>query len=402
MSMRIEKYYLFLILLVYLSPFIDAINGYVMLSNVSLQGTFGSIGQIFKGFMLLLAIFIVPSKYRIIIFIVMAYLVFIELIPVIFHQNIRSFMIGFAYLQKIVFSVSVVMIIYQSIHKIGEMEVIRIFRNGALIYALILIFSTLIGAGFSTYPAGSFGSKGLFASGNGLSIYLGSMSLISIYFYKMEKNIFNLTFCWIILGACVLVGTKASIVFFSFSVLILFFYGSLATKLVFSVVMLSLVFSTSVVNDASKVVFDVIWHRYENSENIFVFLASARDGFVADAFQEFNIQSFYILRVIFGLGIYMSFRDFSGDISIYDTLETDFFDVFFAYGVIGLMGYLFVFLHGVYISLVRKKYALAFCFIPTYAYSLIAGHILFNSMSIIPLLLVYALLLNSNSVKIDA
>jgi hypothetical protein len=267
-------------------------------------------------------------------------------------------------------------------------KILRIFRNSAIIYALIFFLSIALGLSYSTYQEGNFGSKGLFASGNALSIYFGSMSLIGLYIFSLSRRRLDLFLSGFLMISALFVGTKTSILFISLYFFLLFYTVSYFYKLLLLIflVVLSLSFY-----DLFGLFFDVIVHRFENSDSISSFLASSRDVFVINALSNFYTEGFYVLRLVFGLGVYMSFRALSDDISLYDTLENDIFDIFFSYGFIGLFVYISFYLVHVFRAIMFKNFEALVIFSSMFFLSALIGHVLFDAMAVIPLVLSAAL-----------
>jgi hypothetical protein len=160
-----------------------------------------------------------------------------------------------------------------------------------------------------------------------------------------------------------------------------------------AIVVLSLLFLWERIVDIFSVVFDVIIFRYNNSPSIIAFLASNRDNYVKGAFEIFGSSEFVAFRSLFGSGIYLSFRDYRNLQLPLDTLESDFFDLFFSYGIIGISLYLIIIALGMYVSIRKSQYLLFTTWTSLCAYSLIGGHMLFNSMSNIAFLVLILLIL---------
>jgi hypothetical protein len=77
------------------------------------------------------------------------------------------------------------------------------------------------------------------------------------------------------------------------------------------------------------------------------------------------------------------------DLDFFDTLETDFFDIFFFYGVLGLSLYIVFFILSLIRAINNRNYFNGFIFFLVFVYSAVAGHVLFNSMSVVSLVLLY-------------
>jgi hypothetical protein len=138
--------------------------------------------------------------------------------------------------------------------------------------------------------------------------------------------------------------------------------------------------------DMFRVVFDVVVKRYENSESLILFLGSGRIGYVENAMQVFLAQSDIILRLLFGSGAFLSFQN-PDYVSIYDTLETDLFDVLFMYGLVGVSTFLTFFAYIGYC--LRKYFIFILAFTVLFFHSIVAGHVLFNGMSSFPIVMLF-------------
>ncbi len=130
-----------------------------------------------------------------------------------------------------------------------------------------------------------------------------------------------------------------------------------------------------------SIAFDVIILRYNNSPNLLKFLASNRDSYIKDAFEAFGNSNFLPFRIMFGSGVFLSFRNYENLTLPYDTLESDLFDIFFSYGILGSIFFISIIFWGIYLSLKKKQYIFLITWCALCFYSLIAGHMLFNSMS---------------------
>lgn len=376
---------IFLAFFCYTVPFIDAANGFLVLSG-SGEGSAGTIGQLYKAAILIVGWLIIRKK--LIVALLAIYLLLIEQIGLMLHQTLGFFLIGFAYSFKLIFAAVIYFLIVDLVKKYGACRVVRLFRNSAVLYSIIFFLSIFLGVSHATYVEGSFGSKGLFSSGNALSIYFGSMSLIGLYLFFLSKSKLDLFYSFVLLVSVLFVGTKTSILFVALYFLLLTYKVSSIYKILFLSFFALLTLSFY---DYFSLFFDVIVYRFENSESFSSFLASSRDVFVINALSTFNIEGFYLLRLIFGLGVYMSFRTVSDDISLYDTLENDFFDVFFSYGFIGSIVYIMFFLFHAVKAIASRNITILLIFCVMYLLSALVGHVLFDAMAIVPLILSAAL-----------
>jgi hypothetical protein len=98
------------------------------------------------------------------------------------------------------------------------------------------------------------------------------------------------------------------------------------------------------------------------------------------------------VRFFTGGGSILSFQKL--DNFKYDTLETDLFDIFFMYGIAFALIYLFIIFYFLYKTLEQKKYILFLLFLLMSFHSIMAGHIIFNAMSFIIVILLMPLVLD--------
>lgn len=377
-ELQLVKLFLFLTFL--MSPFVDGLNGYFVLNGLSLEGGSGSIGQIYRFLIFLLALLIIcKTKHFLYILFIFTYFFFLESFSFFLHGEFSGFLVGIIYANKILYIIAVFFALTKAVKFVGLDCVIKLFVFSAFICAFILGVTTFFGVNSTTYATGG-GTKGVFASGNGLSVFLGAASLIAYNSYMNKGGGVYFVLFFIVLFACISVGTKASIIFLLVSSIFVFANADYRVKL--------LIFSSgcylflSAVNLRDLFIFfDVIGARYDNSPSFFSFLASSRDVFFEEAYSQYVVDGFFALRVLFGLGVFVSYRDPTISIGAYDTLESDFLDVFYMYGVFGVLAYLGLFIF-IFLSFIKKKRMyLAVVSLCTFSYSLVAGHVLFNAMS---------------------
>ena len=113
---------------------------------------------------------------------------------------------------------------------------------------------------------------------------------------------------------------------------------------------------------------------------VFTFIMSSRDSFVKDAFREYDTTGFLVLRIFTGLGAFLSFRKPHTNLG-FDTLENDVFDIFFMYGLIGLLAYFGIILFALKKLVVKKQLEWLAFSSAIFVYSMIAGHSVFNQTS---------------------
>lgn len=359
----------------------DMLNGYMVIGKIIPENGLASPSQV--GRLVAIIGLLMISVYKrlnaawIFVFI---YLFFIEIYAAFLHSNDAGFFFGLVNISKLVYLSILYLVIKDYFHKDYASAVSflgKLIKWNLLLISLSLIFSTLTGVGNSTYGYG-FGTKSFFASGNGLGVYLGVMTLVSIYLRraKLYEGI-SLNTLLLISLSMALIGSKAALVF-SIICILHVIWISKYRSLGIVVISLLCIFGSYYLIEAFNLLFDVVSKRYDNSSSLIEFLGSGRYDYVSNAFSELFSQSNVVFRVLFGGGAFLSFQSPSLATG-YDTLETDVFDALFMYGMFGAL-----FLLGMYIYILVKLIRNWILFLAAtlcILHSLLAGHVIFNGMS---------------------
>jgi hypothetical protein len=282
----------------------------------------------------------------------------------------------------------------------------------SLLVLVINIFLKLFGLGFPMYVLDALergskgidiGSKGFFYAGNEVSAVLIILSSFLMYWYQLFDK--KILFIFIgILAVCTglfitsktaILGTIFTLFYFSLfnpnrngisikKVLSYFFFLFIITPLSLYII-LDYLKSSDIMQR-----FAFFWKELD----IYTFILSNRNTFLFDFFEIFK-KEYNIIEMIIGVG-QSTFETLNND----HIIELDFFDIYFAYGVIG------VFLFLSYISFIVIKSKLKsinkkmFIFSPYTGYisillillSFLSGHIFNSGMAAIYMGCVFSLM----------
>lgn len=402
-TFRISAVTLTLFLIFLLNPFADALTGYLVGTGLMSENAAFSPSQIFRLFLtVILFVQLGHSKDFYFFLVTVFYLLIIELVSFLFHQYPPGLLTGIISSYKLSFCLLLYLIInrYIQSRKIGVSDIIHYFILSATIYAGIILLSNILGIGFDVYGDG-LGSKGIFTSGNGLGIFIGVAGLFSLYTYfstKQKKEIIRL---FLFLYVLVNLLSKAAIILTLAILLISFFYAKRVYKLftVIGIIALLLYYNSYIIELITTAT-SVVTYRYEHADSLRHFLLSGRVEYMNYAFEQYSLAGFLFLRLFFGLGYFVSFRNpfannFWDESSSF--LECESFDVFFMYGFLGLFLYILLFIYGLKKAIhLKGKYTSIFkiAWIVIYLHSAFAGHVLFNGMSIIAFVTILIVLTN--------
>lgn len=399
--MKISFNKLILILLFIVSPFFDSLTGFLVLSKVFSEAFLGSPSQLIRAVIFFLIM--LTLKDRTLILLLLALLIFgiLETVYAFYHESFVGYAKGVLYDYKILYIYVLILFLKKYLNSSSTIDSIsprealhKYILYTVFVYAILLLIPRVLGVGFSTYDEGTFGSKGFFPSQNGLGVFLGVVINLSIYAFWQSSYRALLYRGGIILGiiSLVLLGTKTAIIFTLFS----FFHVYLKTRssikyIVLMIIGAFIILKMATIWSASQIIFDVVVWRYQHADSIGDFIFSGRNKYVLDAFNTYNIDSFP-LRVIIGFGSFVSFQDPTMIIESYDTLETDLFDIFFSYGLVGVVGYFYIIFKGIYRSVLVKNYSYFVIWMLLCLHSVFAGHVIFASFSALSVALLYSLI----------
>lgn len=369
---------LLLICLFILLPIFDAINGYLVVKGVIASAGLASPSQLGRLMVTALIFYILVSKKLTVLPVfLLLYLLTVETFSALYHQSQYGFTYGIVSAYKLGYLMLLTIILKHYTKTEEGINQLGIFlKYNLIIIASMLYFSTITGIGNSTYGFG-FGTKSFFASGNGLGLYLGigSLFLIGLRHHKLI-HFSHRSLLYIVLSIA-LIGSKAALILCAINLLCLVMLSKYRTSFIVVFSIIVFIFLPTII-DTLSVLFDVIFRRLNNSDNLILYLGSGRIDYVTDAFDVFFQGDPNPFRLLFGMGAYTSFQN-PLFVREFDTLETDFFDLLFMYGLLSVISFLGII--GVVLFKLRKYKVLFLGMLLLSLHSIIAGHVLFNGMS---------------------
>ena len=317
------------------------------------------------------------------------------------HLNFKAFLYGVVFSIKLLFTVSCYFFVAGWLNQDKEKTVytIKQITNYGTIIAFLVLTAYFSGFHIPNYGIG-MATRGLFISGNGLGIVLG-ISTIFLVHYTKDINLLSLSHILFLIATTTLLGTKASLIFLFFSLLLLaiklFRQSPIIAALLITIISIYLLVPLM---DIIGGIFENIIFKFNNIENKLSFIASSRDRFIKDAFEVMNIDDIYSLRVLFGGGAYYAYSDHvSNAILARKSLENDLFELFFCYGLLIAIAYLISYFYALKRVLSNGNRVIALALSLAFFHSITMGHVLFNGTSAITYALCLALSLNGAKVS---
>ena len=377
-------------------PIFDNASGLLFKLNMIGDGSIGSPSQLGRLIATLCVICLI-TKYsskniQKVAFILFSYFVLVEVASALIHWQLIAFLYGLVSALKVVYAAFCLLFLVDlvSTNKLTQADLERwMIIYGTVICILVLLAYTS-GFHIANYSTG-IATRGLFISGNGLGVVMGSCALVLIHRidrFKL-KQVFHVL---LLLSTTALVGTKGGLIFFLCGLLYL---GLKMTRQypVLTTVFLMIIayFAIIPLLDILGSVFNNIIYKFNNIDDKWLLLASSRDKFIIEAFEQVTWFGAYSFRFLFGMGAYFGYLDPANSVdSIRKLLENDLFELFFSYGVISSFSYCCLFFYGTFYAFVYKKFFHFFLFSLVFLHSIIAGHIIFNGTSSIMLAFIFA------------
>lgn len=392
-----------LFVLITLVPICDSLTGLLVRGETLSAGGLGTPSQLIRFSIIFLTILVIRSaeKYYI-LFLASLYLITVEVLSFCVHQSIQGLLIGLVFSYKFIYT----FFIFFALQKITDFRqytekdiLALIFKFAAYLIAIFLIgILVAVKMGISK---SFFRTQGLFSSGNGLGILIGSLTMM--IFYGIRKRLLS---GWkpkilYVLGllSLVLIATKASVIFLLINLVFLLFslHALFIVLIIFGLISALVVFWSSFVN-GFNVAFEIIIFRFEHKTSWVGFILSGRQDYLDNAFKAFNETGFKAARYIFGAGSFLSYESPDDFTLKYKMLEMDIFDTFFIYGIIGVLFYTY-FIFYTTIRAFKKSRLLGWCCLTLFGHSVIAGHTMFNGLSATAIVFLLLLIKSRNSYK---
>lgn len=324
---------------------IDMINGY-LLREVGVSPAI-SLSQLYK--IILLAFLFVRVN---IIEKVLVISVFLLLLMPTIYQLFKSFNIQLVFIDivKIIKYLGSVLAFFYFrnivIHKGYLLKWIYRWMFFSFLILVLNIFLRLFGLGFPMYAFDTveIGSKGYFYAGNEVSGVLLILASFLMYWYQLvdKKMLFILVGILSVLTGLYLTS-KTAILGTIFTFIYLFIFSPKTKRIsikniffalfsFFIVLPIGLYFIVEYLKTSDVMErFSFFW----NELDIYTFILSNRNTFLFDFLEIFK-KEYNIIEIILGVG-QSTFETLNNN----HIIELDFFDIYFAYGVIGVSLFLF-------------------------------------------------------------
>ena len=388
----------FLLFNVLVLPVVDNLSGILFKLKILGDSSIGSPSQLGRlvafVFILYLIFFYLESNSKRLVSIVILYFLSIEWFAALLHLQLLPFLYGAIVSSKIIYT-ALCAILFVELAK-QKLLTHQAFTYWFIFYgtviSLLVLIAYISGFHISNYSKG-IATRGLFISGNGLGVVLGSCVLVLIHNIK-SFSLFNVCHILLLLLTTALIGTKGALIFLLCG--LLYFQLKVIKKHPFiSILLVSVViYSTyDIISTFVSLIFQNIIFKFQSIDDKWLLLASSRDLFIKNAFDVVEWESLYSFRFLFGVGAYFGYLDpFDNVNNLRKLLENDLFELFFSYGILSAIAYIIVYFWGLLICVRFKLFFYAGLLSLVFLHSITAGHVVFNGTSSIVLAFVIGLI----------
>lgn len=399
--MTINKFEIYVFLfLTMIFPLVDTANGFFIAVGLAIP-----IGQVYRVCFVLYIGFeilthqILKTIFTILVGIFITGNIILMLLQAIILQNSANWIVSdLNSLIKYFLWILIPYFCYQRSQELAEVNLSHFFKiiNGAFILCLLIPY--VLGQGTYTYTASAAGFKGFFYAQNDLScVFIVLISLACAELLQSIKNRWNwetLISLFIFFGdlICILlIGMKTGIVYEGL-ILVYLIISLIFSKNYYSVenrgitiigcLLFLLVMAFRGLGVATKMLSQTwvrltyFYHLYNG--DLIRLITSSRSEYLKASFEKFTADRYSIFVLLCGQGPTYRVENF-GRLGL---SEMDFFDLFFNYGIIGIILFLIVIIFLLREAFKRKNFSIySFCFIVVLVYSFFAGHVLYSAIS---------------------
>lgn len=386
---------------------VDMVNGILLMNGINLPISFG---QLYK--LVILVLLLTRLLFAIKLFISALIVIFILLIPSIYqvlHDPVgSSFFLDFVKISKYLTPFICFLFFVDALKHSKDKIYTLILSLVKFSYVVLVlnIFVKYIGLGYPAYKSGGMGSKGFFYAGNEISALL--IILCSIIAFRLwNKGLKAKYFVFLALNllAGLTISSKTGILGILLVFFIIPFQGkSLNLKRFFPLLIgamcllpLALLFSWQFIKNSAIMV--RIEFFYEKLD-FWTFILSSRNVFLANSI-DIYINEYNFMEKIIGVG-QTKFELLNNS----KVVEMDIMDIFFAYGVLGLIIFItmlvFVLVQAkVFSKTDRHPYANLVSMMVTILFiiSTLAGHVFGSGMSALFIGVLFSLMYVKSYIK---
>lgn len=386
-----NKYYKVLFFSLAFMAIVDSLNGFLVQNNLP------SFGQPYRliFFVFLFLFTYINNKLSNIIYInfMFLYIFTIMSISFFYHQSLDGLLYELIKVSKFIFIIFIIESYknYVTDYKTGLMVIEKIINYNIVLFPLSIIIPRLLNIGYYVYSDGS-GYKGFYKANNELSIVFVFLFIFVIDRLYQNINIKNIILFMLVLISIYMIGSKVAIVV-PLGVIFIYLCKSIINyknKYIFSIMVVSIFLIilylgfNLYVEDIMKIYGRQKYFYYKFKDTPLTFILSSRNNFLEIMINNFKSTDLNFLKFLFGYGMYIKDSIIANElVRNLKEIEMDFFDIYYSYGIIGI-----IIIYGYFIKYIKPftktsgyyfKYRLSFIIIIILGF--LGGHVFWGALA---------------------
>ncbi|MED4224248.1 O-antigen ligase family protein [Neobacillus cucumis] len=383
------------------TPIIDSLNGFLIRS----LGAGSIVGQGVRLIILAVMLYLMLKFYKKqnsqALYIIMYLLVLFQFIYGLLHSSSGTLISDILESTKVIYIFLIIQCFINLFHqnKIGLHTIEKIFKISLILFPLCMVIPKGLGLGYPMYETTNTGFSGFFYAANDLNLVLLVMLIFSLdsLFEKMNKKgkyKLYLFSSFLLIISLILTGAKSSIIIGSVITLVYLFKNLVITHVFTKIKILAITSFVSILayiliqnfyyDDIQNIIARHTYFYNKGSSGLTSFILTNRNEFLDAAKLSYLSSDHIVLRTFFGEGKTQYMVETGKYVGLpLKAVEMDFWDVFFSYGVFGVLliytylcKYLLMAIKGFH-----KNFKYSFAFLITFVYSFTGGHVLFSALA---------------------
>ena len=401
-----ENISLILRIFLYLQPAIDLVTG-VMINYLNINITIGMIIRfLFLLFVIYFYVFVKKnnSKYKLIYLIGVALFVIVFSALIIVNKDIHVLGFELTNILKVFYFPMLISVVEKEDIKVEINDLVYV----GIIYLSLISVSNIFNLSYNSYTQGKIGSVGLFNSGNEISAILSIITPFMVYYlFNKNNNYIKVLISLLIIFNYFTIGSKIVIIALILSIifnLVLFLKKNKigATKMIVSALSVIILICLGIylipkTNFYYNIKLHLNFLGINSFNDVFTygfinrFIFSDRLSYLVDTNNIFLSSN--ILSKLFGVGF---ITNYATDLVSTKLIEMDLFDIFYRVGIVGFIIFIIPIIKNIKELINDKNAIVIFSVILALLISILVGHTLIAPS--VSILLLYVIKYNRGKI----
>ncbi|MDY3845816.1 MAG: O-antigen ligase family protein [Eubacteriales bacterium] len=370
----------FLCFMLYLLPFIDSINGF-LIQSVGINLSVGVAYRLFLFFSLALCMFTAKMDMTVLKNTILLAVCLFSSVLFHFEGNRIDEILD---ISKIILFPLLFLVIsaYMKEDSVFAKKMKKIFHWYAVAFPLTLIIPYFLGVGYSSYENNT-GYRGFYIALNAISSVIILTCVYSFYLMIRKTGVFNCIVFLMNLFCAFTLGTKSAYLIIAVSIVVItlgdIIFRQAVRMDIIRIAALGIIAVALIVVKEWELILSIVdrWQYFFKSKSFISFMTSDRADRIVPAMKYIMRSEYRPFYLLFGYGLIPGSEKFE-----YPLMEMDFFDIFYLYGIIN-----FVLVCALVVNIFRKSprdknVIFKYLYFLTVLIAFWVGHVFTNALSV--------------------